>query len=113
MEARGNGMTEDFPALESRVGRLEIAVIDGFKRIELLIQKEITDLKSEQLAQFQRTLDWTLDDQRAAWAAIRLLEQYSNQRRKVTQIVGGFLAVGFGGFVTWLATFLTAQHPHP
>ena len=103
----------DVPALEGRVSRLEVAVTDGFKRIELLIQKEITDLKSEQLAQFQRTLDWTLDDQRAAWAAIRLLEQYSKQRQRIAQIVGGFLAVGFGGFVTWLATFLTAQHPHP
>ena len=103
----------DDTALDGRVARLEIAVIDGFQRIEVLVQKEITDLKTEQLAQFQRTLDWTLDDQRAAWAAIRLLEQYSKQRQRMTQIVGGFLAVGFGGFVTWLATFLAAQHPHP
>ena len=106
----------DVTALEGRVTRLENAVTDGFSRIEVLLRQEISDLKAEQITELRKALDRTLDDQRRAWDAIRALEQRWDQRQGSVRTLGGlgsFLAVIFGGLVTWLAAFLTAKPPHP
>jgi len=106
-------------ALEGRVSRLEIAVTEGFQRVDVLLRQEISDLKAEQLAELRKQLERSLGDQHRAWDAIRSLEQLKDQRHGSTRTLSGlssFLAVLFGGIVTMLVaflTFITTKPPHP
>jgi hypothetical protein len=66
--------------LESRVTRLENQIAAALERIERRLDKEIGDLKDEQISDLREANRRMADDQRRLWEAVRLLEQRDNQR---------------------------------
>jgi len=109
-------MTE-VAALEGRVTRLETQISEGFNRIENMLQREISDLKTDQISDLKKANERIADDQRRAWDAIESLRRREDQRfggeRKLGSI-SHFLAGGFGAAITWVGTWLASgRAPHP
>ena len=69
--------------LESMEGLIE--------RIETLLQKEISDLKTEQIADLRRQIERIADDQRRVWEAVRSLENARNQAHGGGKVLSGLI----------------------
>jgi hypothetical protein len=107
----------DVTALEGRVTRLESAISDGFRRVEELLTREITDLKNEQINDLRKAQERLADDQREMWKALRLQESFTHQRQGSSKTIGGisnFLSAGLGGLIAAIAAYLSSGgKPHP
>ena len=109
-------MTE-VAALDARVTRMETQITEGFNRIENMLQREISDLKTDQISDLKEQNKRIADDQRRAWDAIESLRRREDQRyggeRKLGSITH-FLAGGIGAAITWVATLISSgRAPHP
>jgi hypothetical protein len=107
-----DGMNEI--GLESRVTRLEDQIAAALERIERRLDKEIGDLKDEQISDLREANRRMADDQRRLWEAVRLLEQRENQRIGGSRALSGithFLSAIFGGLVTAVGTWFSAGRP--
>lgn len=87
-------MTEsDVKLISTRLESMEGLI----ERIEALLQKEISDLKTEQIADLRRQIERIADDQRRAWEAIRSLENDSNRAhgggKVLTGLITGFISI--------------------
>jgi hypothetical protein len=108
----------DNAALEGRVTRLENAVTEGFSELKVIVRQEISDLKTEQIADLRKANERLGDDQRRLWDRVSELERRDHERKGSGRLVGSityFMSAGLGGFATWFATWITATggKPHP
>ncbi len=115
-------------SLDGRVTALEKTVPDGLRRIEDLIQKEIHDLKTEQIRDIKNSvdrietdtraglsrvenglkkdIDRVSDDQRRLWEHVGKLELNDGQRTggsKAIDRLWNFVSVAVGALITFAA----------
>src|SRR5579859_4153875 len=107
-------------AIEARVDRIENKITSGLERIENLLRQEITDLKKEQIDDLKKLIERLADDQRRMWEKLFEMERRENRRvgehggqNRVLSALWHFLSAAGGGFITWLATFLSNGTPPP
>lgn len=113
-------MTDAVAALDSRITRVENEITQGFQRIEGLLQREISDLKSEQIAELRKTNERLADDQRRLWDRLSAMENRETLRvgerggqTRIFSAVGHFISAACGGAVTWLVTWLSGSGGSP
>jgi hypothetical protein len=110
-------MTE-VAAVDARVTRLEEQINAGFADIKSLLRQEISDLKTDQINDLRKQNDRLADDQRRLWDRVVDVERRETQRtgddqgkNRVLSAIGHFLSAAAGGFITWLATWLSNTPP--
>jgi hypothetical protein len=106
----------DIAALEVRITRLENDFVDlrttitsGFADIKAMLREEISDLKKEQISDIK-------NDNQRLWKEVADLKIARNERdgsNKAFINITHFIAVMFGGLVTWLATWIASGKAHP
>jgi predicted metal-dependent hydrolase len=77
----------DAKLISTRLENLEGLI----ERIEGLIQREISDLKSEQIADLRRENERLADDQRRLWEAVRTLETDRNRAHGGAKVISGLI----------------------
>lgn len=107
-------------ALDGRVTRLENQITEGFDRLEMLLRQEISDLKSEQIADLRKQNERLGDDQRRLWDRLVEVERRENRRAgehggqgRILSGIWTFVAAVAGGIITWLATYFSSGSPPP
>jgi hypothetical protein len=61
------------------------------ERIEALLQKEIAELKTEQIADLRKQIERIADDQRRLWEAVRTLETDRNRAHGGAKVISGLM----------------------
>lgn len=87
--------SSDTAALASEVKSLTAAVA----RLERVIEKEINQLKAEQIADLKTSISRIADDQRRLWEAVRALELRSSGQGGAFRVIHG-VAVFLGSLLT-------------
>ena len=77
----------DVKLISARLESMESLI----ERIETLLQKEISDLKTEQIADLRRQIERIADDQRRSWDAIRALETVRDRAHGGGKVLSGLV----------------------
>lgn len=94
---------ERIPAIIQQLTDLASAVA----RLEMLIRNEISDLKTEQIADVKNSINRIADDQRRLWDAVRTIENARHESQGgVKALYAAFLIIG-----SFIGSFITAIVP--
>lgn len=98
-------MTEDL--ISSQL----LALHEAVRRVENKLDKEVSELKSEQIADLRKANDRLADDQRRVWEAVRAVESYQSQHHGGLRVGQIFLTI-FGSLCSGAIVALVVHFAH-
>lgn len=84
---------------------------EAVQRIEATIAKDISLLKTEQIAELRKAVDRIADDQRRLWEALRPLERRQYEQAGGSRVIHGGIAL-VSGFISSIVTLIGSLIVH-
>lgn len=108
-------LKQQVTGLDDRVSHINIRITEGFEHLNSLLQREIAELKDEQINDLKKGNDRLSEDQRRLWDQLHIVqnnEAKNSGSRETLFSAGHALMVLLGGLLTVVATWIISViHP--
>jgi predicted nucleic acid-binding Zn-ribbon protein len=108
-------LKQQVTGLDDRVSHINTRITEGFDHLNILLQREIAQLKDEQISDLKKGNERLGEDQRRLWDQVHIVqnnEAKNSGSRETLFSAGHALMVLLGGLLTVVATWVVnIVHP--
>jgi hypothetical protein len=113
LRAEVAALKQQVAGLDDRVSHVNTRITEGFDHLNNLLQREITELKDEQISDLKKANERLADDQRRLWDLVLTNEARRAGSRETLFSAGHVLMVILGGLITVFASWALGVPIHP